>query len=222
MKAVPLKFHAPVCLVGGGALTREMLKSAMTRTQALIAADGAADRLAEWGLMPDAVIGDMDSIDDPDHWQKTQVQFIQLPEQDSTDFAKCLYTTEAPLYIAAGFTGRRVDHLLAMFSTLLEMPKKSVVVLGEEEVMALIPPNQTLELALDAAATVSIYPLKPVTGVTSEGLEWSVDGLHMAAGVQVGTSNRATQDTIRLGFDGPGALLMLEPRYLDTLIEALQ
>lgn len=221
MKAVPLKFCAPVCLVGGGALTREMLDQAMTVTDVLIAADGAADRLADWGLMPAAVIGDMDSIQDADRWQNEDCLFVELPEQDSTDFGKCLYATQAPLYLAAGFTGRRIDHMLAAFSTLLEQSDKTVILIGETEVAVLVPPERAMDLKLVTGAIVSIYPLLPVTGTISKGLEWPIKGLSMQAGVQIGTSNRAIQDHVQLGFDGPGALLMLERQYLGELVGAL-
>ena len=220
MKAAALSFEQPVCLVGGGALNREMLEQALRHAPALVAADGAADRLAEWGYRPRAVIGDMDSISDPDAWRDGETRFIHLPEQETTDFGKCLYATEAPFYVAVGFTGRRIDHMLAVFSAMLGAPEKIVVLVGEAEVAALVPPRG-VELALEQGAIVSLYPLAPVTGVRSEGLEWPIDGLAMQAGHRIGTSNRATQSRVELAFDRPGALLMLERRFLDTLIGAV-
>ena len=221
MKAGLLKFNAPVCLVGGGALTRTMLDEAMAFAPALIAADGAADRLADWGLMPDAVIGDMDSIGDVDHWKNSACRFIHLPEQDSTDFGKCLYATEAPLYLATGFTGRRIDHMLAVFSAMLGTPDKTVVLVGEAEVALLVPPHKTLTVEVSEGAIVSFYPLTPVKGIHSRGLRWSVQGLAMAAGQQIGTSNEATASSIEFAFDRAGALLMLERQYLSAVIDAL-
>ena len=220
MKAAPLKFQSPVCLVGGGVLTREMLAEAQVHAPVLVAADGAADRLAEWGLMPDAVVGDMDSIVDPVRWRDA-VHFLEIEEQDSTDFAKCLYATEAPFYLAAGFTGRRVDHMLAVFSSMLAERDKTVILIGEAEVFALVPEAEMLNLSLEVGAIVSFYPLAPVTGVRSEGLKWPVDGLEMQAGFQIGTSNEAISSTVAVQFDGPGALLMLERRFLSPLVEAL-
>lgn len=220
MKAEPLSFKQPVCLVGGGALNREMLEQALQHAPALVAADGAADRLAGWGLRPAAIIGDMDSISDPDAWRRGDGHFIHLSEQETTDFGKCLYATEAPFYVAVGFTGRRIDHMLAVFSAMLGAPDKTVVLVGEADVVALVPPGG-LELSLDAGAIVSLYPLVPVTGVRSEGLEWSIDGLAMQVGQRIGTSNRATQSRVALEFDRPGALLMLEHRFLGTLIDAV-
>ena len=42
-----------------------------------------------------------------------------IPEQDSTDFDKCLRHIAAPLVLGVGFLGGRVDHELAAFSTLV-------------------------------------------------------------------------------------------------------
>ncbi|MEM6356286.1 MAG: hypothetical protein AAF844_11480, partial [Pseudomonadota bacterium] len=63
-----LSYTQPVILAGGGTLDERMLErahaaAAMAHPEgagAVIAADGAADRLAALGQMPDAVIGDMD------------------------------------------------------------------------------------------------------------------------------------------------------------------
>ena len=220
MKAVPLKFSAPVCLVGGGMLTREMLDEAHAVAPVLVAADGAADQLAKFGVMPDAVIGDMDSISDLERWQDA-CTVLQIDEQDSTDFGKCLYATEAPFYVAVGFTGKRIDHLLAVFSTMLSMPEKTVILVGEVEVAALVPGGTVIEISQKVGAAVSIYPLVPVTGTVSEGLKWSIEGLSMKAGQQVGTSNEASSLRVSMGFDRDGALLMLERQYLDALLTAL-
>jgi len=221
MDDLPLEFADPVTLAGGGALDPAMLDSATRVAPVLIAADGAADRLAAWGHMPAVVIGDMDSISDPTRWQDGPARLVHLSEQDTTDFEKCLYATNAPFYVAAGFTGGRVDHTLAVFHALLRYPDKPVFLLGEVEVMALLPPARPVSLALDAWATVSLYPLVPVRGLVSSGLRWPIDGLDFAAGRQVGTSNSAVSGDVEIAVDGPGMLVMLERRYLGTLIAGI-
>ena len=112
-------------------LTAEMIEEALMVAPELVAADGAADTLVTMGRCPAAVIGDMDSIASPSDWQTGTTRFLLLEEQDSTDFEKCLYASSAPFYVAAGFTGRRVDHMLAVFHAMLAHPEKRVVLLGE-------------------------------------------------------------------------------------------
>jgi thiamine pyrophosphokinase len=42
-----------------------------------------------------------------------------LPEQDTTDFEKCLYSVAAPLLLGVGFLGGRADHHLAAMNVLV-------------------------------------------------------------------------------------------------------
>ena len=221
MDKLPLRYETAVTLVGAGALERAMVEAALRLAPVLIAADGGADRLAEMRLRPSAVIGDMDSIADPERWRAGPATFVRLAEQDTTDFEKCLYATEAPLYLAVGFTGRRLDHTLAVLHTLLRYPGKRVVLVGEHEVGALAPPGATLRLGVTPGARVSIYPLLPVTATRSRGLVWPIDGLALAPGTRIATSNEASQPVVELAFDGPGALVMLEREALGALVGAI-
>ncbi|MEM8760286.1 MAG: thiamine diphosphokinase [Pseudomonadota bacterium] len=226
---VRLSYTQPVILAGGGMLDERMLErareaAAMAHPEgagAVIAADGAADRLAALGQMPDAVIGDMDSLADPPAWAARGVEVIDLGEQDTTDFEKCLYSVAAPLYLAAGFTGRRHDHMLAVFHAMLRRAEQRVVLIAEEEAIALAPPGREIVLRPGIGGRVSIFPLRPVRCGPSSGLEWPVDGLVMAPGEAIGTSNRAVDATVRLRFYDPGALLLLEPSALVDLIAAV-
>ncbi len=221
MNELPLRFETAVTLVGAGALDRAMVEVAHRLAPVLVAADGGADRLAEMRLQPRAVIGDMDSIADPERWRAGPTAFVHLAEQDTTDFEKCLYATEAPFYMAVGFTGRRIDHTLAVFHTLLRYPEKRIVLVGEHEVSALAPPGAILRLGVTPGAPVSIYPLLPVTATRSRGLAWPVNGLALAPGRKIGTSNEASQPVVEVAFDGPGALVMLAREALGSLAGAI-
>ena len=219
--ATPLVFERPVTLVGGGTLDLDMLEEARAHAPELVAADSGANRLASWRLVPGGVIGDMDSIADPGRWQSGPTRFLQFAEQETTDFEKCLYATRAPFYIGVGFTGSRVDHLLAVLHAMLARPEKTVVLLGETEAIALLPPGRVLALGLEPGARVSLYPLRPVTGTRSRGLLWPVEGMTMAPGARIGTSNVATAPQVEVAFDAPGALVLLERRFLGALVRAV-
>jgi len=216
-KRIP--FTRPVTLVGGGALDRSAFDEAHRRAPAIVAADGAMNRLHAWGLGADAVIGDMDSVDDAVRRSLGDTPVLALAEQDTTDFEKCLYATEAPFYLGVGFTGARLDHTLAVFHGLLSHPEKPVILIGEQEVIALIP-AEGVRVGLDPGATVSLFPLRRVTGRRSSGLKWPIDGLELEAGTMIATSNEATAPEIHISFDRSGALLFLPRRYLDALITA--
>ncbi|MEM6622988.1 MAG: thiamine diphosphokinase [Pseudomonadota bacterium] len=218
MAVKTLDFADGLTLVGAGALESGAISRARTHAPGLVAADGAADALWAFGHQPDAIFGDMDSLSDVDLWRSRGVHIEAISEQETTDFEKCLYRTSAPFYVGVGFTGKRLDHTLAVLHAMLARPKKRVVLLGEAEVMAFAPAGQLFELDLAAGAIVSFFPLLPATGISSKGLKWSIDGLSMNPGQQIGTSNIATNARVRAGFDGPGVLVMVGHDHLETLL----
>lgn len=196
--------NSPVALIGGGQIDAGDLQLARTGAELLVAADGGARAALAAGEMPDAVIGDLDSLGEA-RAQLPATRLFPICEQDSTDFAKALRSIGAPLVQAAGFLGARVDHQLAVFNTLVRRANPPCLLIGAHEVLFHAPPE--LHLPLDKGSTVSLFPMAPVMG-RSEGLEWPIDGLEFAPDGRVGTSNRAT-GPVRLVMDGPGMLMMV-------------
>lgn len=217
-----LRFDDPIALVGGGGATADDLREAAALTATVVAADSGCDLCDAAGVdAVAAVIGDMDSARNLDRWRQAPgCEVIEIAEQDTTDFEKCLYTVDAPLYVGVGFFGRRLDHSLAALHVLLKRADKRVVLLGEEDVAFLAPLRWRVQL--DPGARVSIVPLAPCRGLRSEGLRWPIDGLDMAFGAQIGTSNEAAATAVAADFDRLGALILLERRYVGAAIDSLR
>lgn len=191
-----------VLLVGAGELRPGELTQSLAPQIPVIAADGGARAALEAGVVPDAVIGDMDSVpDDP----RLKGRLFPVTEQDSTDFGKCLARIEAPLILALGFGGGRLDHTLAVMTTLAHFAHRKVVAAVGESVVCLAPP--VIDLPLEAGEVVSLWPLGPVMA-RSEGLRWPLDGLAFAPDGQIGTSNAATGPA-RITVEAPRMLLIL-------------
>ena len=204
-------------LVGGGNLNLENIDAALTIAPYLVAADGGANHCLNYGKLPEAVIGDFDSIDASTRSALADSRLIHVAEQNSTDFEKALSRIHAPFVIATGFTAPRLDHTLAILNTLVKRVGPTCVVLGEEDVI-FAAPN---EVALDVpnGTRVSLFPLAPVSG-TSEGLEWPINGMTLSPTGQIGTSNRAT-GPVTLAFDAPGCLILLPRSELQAALNAL-
>lgn len=217
----PLRFDAPVALIGGGDASDTDVAAAVARAGAVVAADGGANRFTPDGRPRlDAVIGDMDSIADLEGWRRRgDVAVLPIAEQETTDFEKCLYSVAAPLYLAAGFFGRRHDHTLAAFHTLLRRVDRRVILIGPDDVAFVAPPSWTAEVG--AGARISFFPLAPCRGIASSGLRWPIDGLDFAIGARVGTSNIATADRVSARFNRPAMAVLLERDQLDAAIESL-
>jgi thiamine pyrophosphokinase len=208
-----------VTLAGGGPFSARDLKLALARAPLPVAADSGADRLLRFGVIPEAVIGDMDSISARARAEIPLDRQHLVAEQATTDFDKALRSIEAPLVLALGFAGARLDHGLAAFSTLIARAERRCILIGPQDLAFAAPPR--LELAVALGEPVSLFPMVPVTG-RSEGLEWQIEGIRFAPDGMIGTSNRAVARRVVLDFDRRGMLVILPRRRLDAAIRALR
>jgi thiamine pyrophosphokinase len=209
----------PVTLVGAGPVTPEDLAAALALAPEAVAADGGGDVVLPRGRGFRAVIGDMDSLARAEALRADGVAVHWISEQETTDLEKCLYSVAAPLYLGVGFLGGRLDHHLAAMSALMRFADRRVVLIGGDELCLLSPP--LLELDLPAGTRVSLVPLAPATGVVSEGLRWPVNGLRLAPGGRIGTSNMALGGRVRVGFDAPSVIAILPRAELGQLVARL-
>lgn len=220
-----LEFDAPVALIGGGPAPAAALADARRRGAALIAADGGANRFAPDRRALHAVIGDLDSLEDRPAWEAALGErLIHLPEQDTTDLEKCLYSVDAPLYLGVGFLDGRADHALQATHVLLKRAERRLFLLGEEDVLFLLP--RRWRIPLTPGARVSLFPLRPTRALRSSGLRWPVDGLTLAIGGVVSTSNEAAAPVVAAEFEGDGpwsSVIGILPRaYLDAAIDSVK
>ena len=212
-----LTFSSGVTLVGAGRLSPQALAQALVRAPALVAADGGADSLLAMGHRPLATIGDFDSISAAAREALGTAALIHDPGQDDTDFDKALRRIAAPLVLALGFTGDRMDHTLAAMNTLARNPRRRIVLDADADLCALCPPRLALDLA--PGCRVSLMPLAPVR-CASTGLRWPTGGLTFDPIARIGTSNAAT-GPVTLAPDAPRLLVMVPVAALDALIAGL-
>jgi thiamine pyrophosphokinase len=183
-----------------------------------VAADGGAGAALAAGLMPEAVIGDFDSLSDAVRDSLPPERLHQVGEQDSTDFDKALRSIAAPAVLAVGFLGARVDHQLAAFNTLVQGHDSPCVLIGETEVIFHL--TDAVELPTQAGDVVSLFPMQDVQG-RSAGLEWPIDGLQMSPMGRIGTSNRAV-GPMRLAPEGAGLLVIVPRRLLADVLRQIR
>lgn len=210
------QYDHPILIVGGAPIAGDIWSAVPSDVTTVVAADGGADSVLAHGLVPDAVIGDMDSLS-PAARQACADRLIPISEQDSTDFEKLLRHVSAPLIIGIGFLGHRLDHQMAVQTALVCYAHKRVVLIGDCDIIFVAPPQ--IELPLDAGGRVSIYPMGQVS-LRSQGLHWPTDGITMAPDGRIGTSNRAT-GPVTLQPDCAKALIILPRAQLDRCLPAI-
>lgn len=207
----------PVALFGGGDADLADVAAVQALATRFVAADGGAALALRAGVTLDAIIGDFDSVPAEVLAQIPQNKQHRIAEQDSTDFDKALRHMVAPVVLAVGFLGGRVDHQLACLSVLARYPERPCILVGPEECVLLCPP----QLALDTVPgdVVSLVPLAPVQG-TSTGLRWPIDGLAFHPIDRIGTSNEAN-GPVALTMEAPAMVLIVSRRCLGSLTQAL-
>ena len=212
------RFPGGTTVVGAGAVSREVLASAVAAAPNIVAADGGAATAAEFGYAPAAVYGDMDSIPSPLSPGIPEGLLFQDPDQDTTDFDKCIRSVSATHIVAVGVTAPRLDHGLAALNALLRHSAKKIVLLDSADLCFLCP--SSIEIAIPVLTRFSLFPLKEVYG-SSEGLNWPIEGIRFAPDGRIGTSNHSTASAVRLRLDRPGMLAILPAAHLMNVVEAL-
>ena len=155
----------PVLLVGGAIGDNAQLSELLNELNRVVAADSGADWLTNVGGVPDALIGDLDSVSQETLDRLPPSRVHHIAEQDSTDFDKALRSISAPLIVGIGFLGGQVDHLLAVMTVLARYPDRAVVLVGQDDIVLHLPPR--FEMPLAPGTRVSLFPMRSVSGTSS-------------------------------------------------------
>jgi thiamine pyrophosphokinase len=215
--AGPITSEQGITLLGAGEVAPGALDAALARAPRLVAADGGGDRALAAGLVPERVIGDLDSLSE-DGRARLADRLWHVPDQDDTDFDKALDRIAAPVVLALGFTGGRLDHTLAALSSLGRRPGLRALLWGGEDLAFVIPPR--LELVLAPGSRLSLWPLAPVRA-DSRGLVWPTAGLELAPQGRIGTSNAVAEGPVVLVPEAPALLALVPVAGVDAVLAAL-
>lgn len=171
---------------------------ALRQAELVIAADNGARYCLEHGILPDVLIGDLDSLS-PQILQELQVaetEIIQHPtNKNSTDLELALdYTLQrgvSQVSILGGLGGRWDMSLSNIF--LLSHPKYyqlAIMIIGHDHVLYIVNPSNPLQLTGRAGDTISLLPLTPVVeGIETSNLRYPLRKESLQASSTRGISN---------------------------------
>jgi thiamine pyrophosphokinase len=167
----------------------------------LFCADGGANSAKKLGLIPQFIIGDLDSVlpETLDYF-KEKSAIIKLERQNDTDVEKCLKTavnmrfTEAVL---TGVTGDRLDHTFCNLGIALKFFNEIIIKIIAENSL-LIPYKGDVELNTIPGEIVSLYGFDLKTKITSDGLKYKLKDSTLPFGQKESTSNVSLGDKINL------------------------
>ena len=158
----------------------------------VVACDGAADAYRRrFGKPPLAVVGDLDSLARP----PADAEIVRVADQTTNDLAKAADWCRARGWrrlAAVGATGKREDHAIGNVFRALDLGIEVVSDYGR-----FVPVASRASFRVAKGAAVSVFAPDPATRMTSEGLEWPLDGVAFK-NLYCATLNRASASRITL------------------------
>ncbi len=137
--------------------------------------DGAADRYIATGLVPDAIVGDGDSISAGNRQKYAHLLHI-ISEQETNDQTKAVrYLMEKGMHRIAivGATGKREDHTIGNISLLIEYARTGCDVCSFTDYGVFIPCNGTTTHKCRKGQQVSIFAIT-AKDLSAEGLLYPI------------------------------------------------
>ncbi|MBP7459676.1 MAG: thiamine diphosphokinase [Candidatus Delongbacteria bacterium] len=198
----------------------EHLTSILDRTQLCICADGGANGAHRLGIIPDYVIGDLDSIDDEAlqyyRYHSPSTRIIHQSDQSTTDLEKCLvFLQQYPVETCylLGVTGDRSDHFLYALHLLhLFSRRMNLIMISRHQQIFLVRDQVEFDSVSD---TVSFFGFPEAGGVTTEGFHYAIKDCRIGMNTIQSISNRIERVPARLTIRS-GCLLVIVSRNEDN------
>eukprot|EP00193_Tetraselmis_chui_P005337 CAMPEP_0177765392 /NCGR_PEP_ID=MMETSP0491_2-20121128/7971_1 /TAXON_ID=63592 /ORGANISM="Tetraselmis chuii, Strain PLY429" /LENGTH=285 /DNA_ID=CAMNT_0019281745 /DNA_START=285 /DNA_END=1142 /DNA_ORIENTATION=- len=199
----------------------------------VVVADGGANRLysevsgmaeglsreeARGRFIPNAIVGDLDSISsDVRSFYKAKGVAIKdcSDDQDTTDLTKCVNAClqfltshgiekEKGTILALGAMGGRLDHTLGNLNVLHMFEGLHLVLCGEGNLTRLIPAGDSVILpdVKMEGPTCGLIPLAGPVTASSTGLQWNLDDTPMGFGSLISTSNLLAAERVMVRSSG--------------------
>ena len=164
-----------------------------------IAADGSANTLIKNSIIPNYIIGDLDSFN-VEHLP-SMTQLISILDQSKYDFEKCLdfaVSNNWKRILLIGMNGGALDHTLNNWSIFIKYAVDiKLFSYACEQIGILITDDITFDTKL--GEIISIIPF-PAATITTDGLKWDLTNTTLEFGTSEGARNKTikTNVTIKL------------------------
>jgi thiamine pyrophosphokinase len=207
-----------VIFANGELPEREAALALLQEGDFLIAADGGARHLLSMGLLPEVVIGDLDSLDEESHAGliSAGVAIERYPEdKDETDLELALTYALAKgsasiLVIAA--LGNRLDQTLANLMLVTNPVLSGVDIRLDDGVEEVLFCRDRVEVHGQTGDNLSLIPWgRPVEGIITTGLQWSLQDETLFPDRSRGISNLMNADRVVIAIRS-GLLLVIHRR----------
>jgi thiamine pyrophosphokinase len=182
----------------------------------LICADGASNDLKKHKIIPNIVIGDLDSAkkETLNYFRKKGVEIRKIIEQDTTDFEKSLlYSIENNFkkILIFGASSKRQDHTLNNYSVLKRYYEAlDLKIIDNKFEIFFI--DKIISFEYPKKKSISIMPFPIAKGITTKGLKYKLENEDLELGIREGTLNVSESKNIVIEFTS-GDLLLFKRHF---------
>jgi thiamine pyrophosphokinase len=207
-----MKIKTIVIIAGGTINDRTFHQNILATANLIVCADGGANHALKLGVIPNYVIGDLDSITFGT-LQKLQkipnCHILYDPDQNKSDLELAIALAESfdPVeLIILGAIGDNLDHTLANIICLDKIKRTiSARILDNIHEIRLI--DKSIDLKGKKGDIVSIISLTPVKNLRYDGLRWNPDKPTNDFG-WFGIRNKMTKSRARITLDSGRVLVI--------------
>ena len=171
----------------------------------VIAADAGYRTCRELGIVPDLLLGDFDSMEQPEDFANIHRSPV---EKDDTDTMLAVKTGLeqgcGEFYLYGGTGGRRLDHTLANLQTLLYLRRRGARgYLYDNDFVWTVIENETIRVDKTVEwGLLSVFCLGDrARGVTETGVQYPLQGAELTAEFPLGVSNHILEPVAAVGVE---------------------
>lgn len=196
-------------IANGQEENKTFIKTYAKQADFILALDGGADIALKAGIMPNLVIGDLDSISPNAKNKIGKEKLLKVSRQDNTDLEKGLdfaryFKVQNITIICA--QGGRLDFTLSNFSSVFNYIDKANIVFKTSS-CDIYPIIKSKKFECKKGAKISLIPMGNTTGLTLKNLKYSLKNATFKIG-QTAVSNIAIKNNFEVSFK-KGQLLVI-------------
>jgi len=189
---------ATAILANGQFPTQTAPLRVLTTADFIICCDGATENLLDYGMEPDLIIGDMDSLAKK-YQQRLKDRILKIDRQTDTDLEKALkWCAKKNLTQVAivGATGLREDHTLGNIFLLFDYAAEFDISLYTDTGLFL-PVTSSLELPVLPGQQISLFTFDRAIRISSYGLKYPLQNSTLGT-LHSGILNGCLEESFRL------------------------
>jgi thiamine pyrophosphokinase len=199
-----------IILADGRFPVHEIPLGYLKNAERIVCCDGSAETLINAGMIPDAIVGDMDTLK-KGIAKRFSDRIYRDKDQDINDLTKAVHwciKRDFRDLIILGASGKREDHTIGNISLLAEYVKDADVIMVTDTGI-IRPFLESCKVPSFPGQQVSIFSIDPETVLSSKGLKYPLKNRKLKNWWNA-TLNEAVGESFILEFSGGPVIVYLE------------